>query len=132
MKMRKQLSLTILAVIILTFNIKAQQNNTNLLNHQVEILNWLDEYNVPAVGIGIIKNGELSECKVFGELRKDVPARDDAIFTIASVTKPIVSMVTFKLIESGEWDLDEPLYKYWVDPILHVIARIRSSQPGMY
>lgn len=25
-------------------------------------------------------------------------------------------MVTFKLIESGKWDLDEPLYKYWIDP----------------
>jgi len=116
MKMRKQLSLTILVVIILTFSIKAQQNNSISLYHQVEILNWLDHYNVPAVGIGIIKDGKILECKVFGELRKDVPAKDDAIFTIASVTKPVVSMVTFKLVESGEWDLDEPLYKYWIDP----------------
>ncbi len=116
MKMKKQLSFTILAVIILTFNIKAQQNNTNLLDHQTEILNWLDEYNVPAVGIGIIKDGEITDCKVFGELRKDIPTRDDAVFAIASVTKPVVTMVTLKLVESGKWDLDEPLYHYWIDP----------------
>jgi CubicO group peptidase (beta-lactamase class C family) len=116
MKMRKQLSLIIFAVIILTFNIKAQQNNTNLLDYQAEILNWLDEYNVPAVGIGIIKEGKVDEYKVFGELRRGVPAVDNTIFTIASLTKPLVSMITLKLIESGQWDLDEPLCKYWIDP----------------
>lgn len=25
-------------------------------------------------------------------------------------------MITLKLIESGQWDLDEPLCKYWIDP----------------
>ena len=111
--MKKQFSLIFIAIIISVFSVKAQKQITE---QKVEILNWLDEFNVPAVGIGIIKDGIISEYKVFGELRKDVPARDDAIFTIASVTKPVVSMVTFKLIESGKWDLDEPLYKYWIDP----------------
>lgn len=111
--MKKQFSLIFIVIIISVFSIKAQKQITE---QKVEILNWLDEYDVPAVGIGIIKDGIISEYKVFGELRKDVPARDDAIFTIASVTKPVVSMVTFKLIESGKWDLDEPLYKYWIDP----------------
>lgn len=111
--MKKQFSLIFIVLIISTFSIKAQKQ---IAEQKVEILNCLDEYNVPAVGIGIIKDGIISECKVFGELRKDVPARDDAIFAIASVTKPVVSMVTFKLVESGEWDLDEPLYTYWIDP----------------
>ena len=114
--MRKHLSLTILAVTILTVIADAQQKNTNSLNHQAEILRWLDEYNVPAVGIGIIKDGKIHECEVFGELRKNVPASDDAIFAIASITKTVVSMTTLKLVESGKWDVDEPLYKYWIDP----------------
>lgn len=114
--MRKQLSLIIFALIILTFNIKAQQNNTNLLDYKAEILNCLDEYNVPAVEIGIIKEGKVDEYKVFGELRRGVPAVDNTIFTIASLTKPLVSMITLKLIESGQWDLDEPLCNYWIDP----------------
>ena len=116
MKMKKQFSLIIFAVIVSAISIKAQQNENNLLEHQKEILNWLDEYNVPAVGIGIIKDGEITECKVFGEQRKGVPVNDNTIFAIASVTKTITTMVTLKLIESGQWSLDEPLYHYWIDP----------------
>jgi len=93
---------------------------------QNEILGWLTEYNVPAVGIGIIKDGKLFECKVFGELRKNFPANDSAIFTIASLTKPIVAMVTLKLAEKGNWDLDEPLYKYWIDPDIAEDIRLKK------
>jgi CubicO group peptidase (beta-lactamase class C family) len=108
--------LLFLAVIISTFNLEAQQNEKNIHDYQNEIFSWLCEYNVPAVGIGIIKEGKLSECRVLGELRKGNPANDSAIFSIASVTKTIVTMVTLKLVETKQWDLDEPLYKYWIDP----------------
>jgi CubicO group peptidase (beta-lactamase class C family) len=116
MEIRKQLSLTILAAIISVISIEAQQNEIYTITHQKEILSWLAEHNVPAVGIGIIKDGKISECKVFGELRKGVPANDNAIFTIASLTKTIVAMVTLKLVETKQWDLDEPLANYWIDP----------------
>jgi len=54
--------------------------------------------------------------KVFGELKKGVPAPDNAIFGVASMTKPVVAMLTLKLVQAGKWDLDEPLCHYWVDP----------------
>jgi len=114
--MIKQLSLTFLTTVISVISIEAQQNEKYTICHQKEILSWLTEYNVPAVGIGIIKDGKLSECKVFGELRKGITANDNAIFTIASLTKTIVAMVTLKLVETKQWDLDEPLANYWVDP----------------
>lgn len=113
--MKNQFVLTLLAIIVSTFLVKAQNNTMSNLN-QEEILSWLSEYNVPAVGIGIIKDGKLQECKVFGELRKSVPVNDYAIFSIASVTKPIVAMLALKLVESGQWDLEEPLSNYWIDP----------------
>jgi CubicO group peptidase (beta-lactamase class C family) len=116
MRIKKLICLAVLAVIISTISLKAQQNEKNTLDHQKEILSWLAEYNVPAVGISIIRDGKLSECKVYGELRKGIPANDSAIFSIASVTKTIVAMLTLKLVEAGQWDLDEPLYKYWIDP----------------
>ena len=81
--MNKQLSLIIFAVIVSVMSIKAQQNEKNLLEHQKEILNCLDEYNVPAVGIGIIKDGKILERKVFGVQRKGVPVNDNTIFTIS-------------------------------------------------
>jgi CubicO group peptidase (beta-lactamase class C family) len=32
--------------------------------------------------------------------------------------KPVVAMVTLRLVEVGQWNLDEPLAQYWVDPDL--------------
>jgi CubicO group peptidase (beta-lactamase class C family) len=95
---------------------KAQINTRTNFGYQEKIPLWLAENNVPAVGIGIIENGELKSVKVFGELQKNVPAPVNAIFNIASQTKPVVAMLTLKLVESGQWNLDEPLYKYWIDP----------------
>lgn len=81
-----------------------------------EVPNWLEENNVPAVGIGLIENGEVKSIKVVGELKDGIPAPKNTIFNIASVTKTIGTMLALKLIESGEWDLDDLLYNYWIDP----------------
>ena len=32
------------------------------------------------------------------------------------MTKPVTAMLTLKLVEAGQWDLDEPLFHYWIDP----------------
>lgn len=115
MRMLKLLSLLFL-IIYFGNPLKAQEKNKIELCSQEKIQFWLKENNVPAVGIGIIENGVLKNIKVFGELQKNLPAPVNTIFNIASQTKPIVAMLTLKLVESGQWSLDEPLYKYWVDP----------------
>jgi CubicO group peptidase (beta-lactamase class C family) len=88
------------------------------LEFEKKIPDWLKETNVPAAGVGIIENGKLKYTKVFGELRKGqgTPAPADTIFQVASLTKPIVEMLTLQLVTRGEWNLDEPLANYWVDP----------------
>ena len=108
------LFLYIVQILLIGYTLQMQINNSP--DSEEKIIDWMAEYNVPAVGIGIIKDGKLSECEVFGELRKSIPANDNAIFSIASVTKTIVAMLTLKLVENGQLDLDEPLYKYWIDP----------------
>jgi CubicO group peptidase (beta-lactamase class C family) len=74
------------------------------------------ENNVPALGIGIIEDGVLRQVKVYGELTKTTPAPYNAIFNVASLTKPISTLLTLRLVSNGDWNLDEPLYHYWVDP----------------
>jgi CubicO group peptidase (beta-lactamase class C family) len=74
------------------------------------------EQNVPAVGIGLIENGKVKFIKVYGEHQKGSKAPINTIFNVASITKPVVGMAVLKLVNQGEWDLDEPLYHYWVDP----------------
>ena len=90
------------------------------LGFEKKLPDWLKETNVPAIGIGIIENGKLKYTKVFGELRKGGPTRSptppNSIFQVASLTKPVVEILTLKLVTSGKWNLDEPLANYWVDP----------------
>lgn len=107
----------ILLVSVITQNgLLAQKLNFPSTNFQEEIKQLMVEKNVPALGIGIIENGELNQIMVFGELKKETPAPYNAIFNIASLTKPISALLTLTLVSNGDWDLDEPLANYWVDP----------------
>lgn len=89
------------------------------LAFEKQLPGWLKETNVPAAGIAIIEDGKLKYTKVFGELRNGGPTRPaplNSIFQVASLTKPIVEILTLKLVTMGKWNLDESLANYWVDP----------------
>ena len=105
-----------LPIIIIGTSLQAQTDSKVNIGFEDNVQGWLTENNVPAAGIGIIEDGKIKYIKVVGELTKGVPAPDNTIFSIASMTKPVVVMLTLKLVEAGQWDLDEPLYHYWVDP----------------
>jgi CubicO group peptidase (beta-lactamase class C family) len=91
------------------------QKIVSLFDNESEILALLKEKNIPTLGLGIIKNGELKQVKVFGELRKGVTAPNNTIFNVASLTKPVTAMVALKLVTMGKLDLNEPISKYWTD-----------------
>jgi CubicO group peptidase (beta-lactamase class C family) len=80
------------------------------------IVRLMQEKHIPALGIGFIDNGKVMLSKVYGELKTGVPAPANAVFNVASVTKTITAMVTLRLVNSGKWDLDEPICRYWTDP----------------
>ena len=94
----------------------AQPSDTTFHTKQLSIEKLISRYNIPAIGIGIIENGKLRQIKVYGELTTGKPAPYNSIFNVASLTKPIVTMLTLRLVSSGDWSLDEPVYKYWTDP----------------
>ncbi|WP_163410816.1 serine hydrolase [Flavobacterium ajazii] len=93
-----------------------ETDNNPIFDNDEAIEKWLRENKVPTVGIGIIESGKLKQIKVFGEITKGVSAPYNTIFNVASLTKPVTAIVALKLVSSGKWDLDEPLYKYWTDP----------------
>ncbi len=90
----------------------------------------LQRHQVPAIAYGIIEDGKLNEWQVIGELSAGEPAPNDAIFNVASVTKPVFATTVLKLIAAGELELDEPLYPYWVDP--DIVDDPRHRQLGYY
>ncbi len=114
--MKTKLVIIISLLIIIGVSLQSQSNTKEKLNFEDKVQIWLTENKVPAVGIGIIEDGKIKYAKVIGELKKGVPGTENAIFSIASMTKPVTAIVTLKLVESGQWDLDEPLFHYWIDP----------------
>lgn len=116
MKSIKQRLLIYSFFILAISDIQAQQRETVFIDYQRKVQSWLTTYKVPAVGIGIINNGEIRQVMVFGDLKESDPAPYNTIFQVASLTKPVTAMLTLKLVSIGQWQLDEPLYKYWTDP----------------
>lgn len=98
-------------------------------NFEGNIKHLLIRENVPALGLGIIKNGKLQQISVFGKIDQDTPASYNSIFKVASLTKPVTALVALKLIDAGKLGLDEPLDKYWTDPDLKIDKRTKKLTP---
>jgi CubicO group peptidase (beta-lactamase class C family) len=71
---------------------------------------------VPIVAACILENGQIKQVKLFGKLSNGSAARSNTLFNVASLTKPITALTVLKLIDAGQWNLDDPLDKYWIDP----------------
>ncbi len=103
-----------------------KQKSTQHFNDNNKIEEWLKELNIPTVGIGVIKAGKLQEVKVYGELKKGIVAPYNTLFNVASLTKPITATVALILVSQGKWNLDEPIYKYWIDPDIAIDSNLKD------
>jgi CubicO group peptidase (beta-lactamase class C family) len=86
-----------------------------LFTSDLEIEALLAQHQIPSVGIGYISGGVLKQVRVFGEKSDGNEADCNTIYKVASLTKPVTAVITLKLVELGLWDLDEPIYNYYVD-----------------
>lgn len=77
---------------------------------------WLKTHDVPSVAIAFISKQEENWLRVFGEQSPGVPATEDTLYNVASLTKPIVAETILRLVSAGTMQLDEPLSEYWIDP----------------
>lgn len=90
---------------------------------------WIKEYHVPALGFAVLREGELREIRMFGELKGNSPASFNSIFNVASLTKPVFTLLILKLVSSGDLSLDEPLSDSWIDPDIVDDPRHRKLSP---
>jgi len=66
------------------------------------------------ISVVIARHGKLVKSSQYGvqELGKSAPLREDAIFRIASMTKPVIAVAMLLLYEEGKWQLDDPVTKF--------------------
>jgi CubicO group peptidase (beta-lactamase class C family) len=75
---------------------------------------YLETGRFPGTQLLVYRRGKVVHSAVqgFADLERQVPVRDDTIFRIYSMTKPLTSVAFMMLLEEGRVALDEPVHKY--------------------
>src|SRR5437660_12641590 len=75
---------------------------------------YVDAGRFPGTQLLVYRRGNIvhSVAQGFADLERTVPLKDDTIFRIYSMTKPITSVAFMMLFEEGRVALDEPGHKY--------------------
>ena len=75
---------------------------------------YIDAGRFPGTQLMVYRRGNLVHNSVqgFADLERRVALKDDTIFRIYSMTKPITSVAFMMLVEQGLVALDEPVHKY--------------------
>ncbi|TJY68109.1 DUF3471 domain-containing protein [Sphingobacterium alkalisoli] len=74
----------------------------------------LEQFNVPGVGVGIVKDGKVLMAKGYGVKRMDSPdpVDENTLFTIASNSKAFTATALAMLVEEGKLGWEDPVTKY--------------------
>ena len=67
---------------------------------------------LPGMVALVARHGEIVKFDTYGFMDVDKPMRSDAIFRIASMTKPVTSVAAMILLDDGNFRLDDPVAKY--------------------
>lgn len=105
-------------------NTVAQTENTQSLTHE-EFADWtakeiqkaMQENDIPAVAVGIIRDGEIIYKDGFGTFTResDENVTSNTIFQIASISKMFTGLVVSHLIEEGKLELHREINFYLED-----------------
>lgn len=73
---------------------------------------YIDSQRVPGTITAVARHGKLVHLEMHGNMDIDEPMRRDAIFRIASMTKPITSVAAMMLWEEGRFQLRDPVSRF--------------------
>jgi len=75
---------------------------------------YIEPGRFPGTQLMVYRRGKVVHSTVQGyaDVERKVPVKDDTIFRIYSMTKPITSVAFMMLVEEGRVALDEPVHKY--------------------
>ena len=85
-----------------------------LIPFDKEMEQALKDWNIPGVGVGVVKNGKLVFMKGYGyrDYEKKLPITANTLFQIASNTKLFTSTAAGFLVSEGKLEWDNPIKNY--------------------
>ena len=77
--------------------------------YEQTVRDLMKKYNIPGGSVAVVRDGRLFYARGFGfaDVENKTPVQPDALFRIASVSKPITSAAIMKLVEEGKLRLDD-------------------------
>jgi len=75
------------------------------------ILEQMKSKHIPSLELVVVRRGEIVKQRSYGlaNVELNVPATNDNVYPIASITKVLTATATFLLIQDGKLRLDEPI-----------------------
>lgn len=75
---------------------------------------FIDSAMYAGILVRTFKDGEVVHFKKFGysDLESKTPIKEDDIFRVFSMTKPVTAAALMTLYEEGKFELDDPVYKF--------------------
>jgi CubicO group peptidase (beta-lactamase class C family) len=75
---------------------------------------YVDSGKIAGCQVAVTRRGHLAYFKSLGQMDREraKPMRDDTIFRIASMTKPITSVALMTLFERGYFQLNDPVHRF--------------------
>ncbi len=104
----------ILALLSLGLN-AAHTQSTTTSSKATQVDQYIDQvmsqYNIPGVALAIVKDDKVVHRKNYGfaNLEHEVPVTDKSIFRVYSLTKPIVTVGLFQLVEQGKLSVEDKI-----------------------
>lgn len=89
---------------------KTDQNDITAIDNAVK--SFMATYKIPGVSIAIAKNDNLVYVKSYGQMSAtdNTVIKNNSLFRIASVSKPITSVGIMKLLEAGKISMDQKVF----------------------
>jgi N-acyl-D-amino-acid deacylase len=84
----------------------------SMANVDAAVSQLMTEWHIPGGTVGVMKDGRLVYARGFGyaDLEAQKVATPDALFRIASVSKPVTKAAILNLVEQGKFSLDAPAF----------------------
>ncbi len=103
-----------LGVVTSALVLVASQASAQFDDVRASIKQLLEKQAVPSVAVAVAQDGEIIWEEGFGwaDREKRIPATENTMYSLASVTKPITATALMVLVERGLVDLDRPINDY--------------------
>ena len=95
------------------------------------VLALLRREHIASVSFAQIVGTKTVLAEAYGEQSPGVPVNTETLYNIASLSKPISAEVLLRLASAGKLSLDEPMYRYWIDPDVAADPRAKLLTPKL-